>query len=802
MKNRNRKLWSALCVTALLLCGCGGGAASGDRPGYAEGAGCSETGAMGRYMETVYELPQEMNRNGGLNWLSDGSLSVIDFACGLFRSMDGGQTWQQEDTVWFPMLQDVYCLAAAMGPDGTVAASCIGEMPEAAREAYGMPLAEDWEGNYCVFGMPDGTVKVVDFGFSQEEGSGISSFVFKEDGRLFAGDMSGRVYEVHVENASLKELFMAERAVGYMDFSGSVLMAVGYDRLYQYDLSREALLPQDETADAFLRQKLSDGTVSYTGGGYPLIVFGGEDEHTVYIACQDGLYRHARDGSVMEQVIDGALCTLGDASATLYKGKMLENQEFLIQYNVSAGLVRYIYDEEIPSMPDKEIRIYSLKENPEVRQAMTAWKKERTDLYVRYEVGVDEESGITEEDAIRKLNTQILAGEGPDVLILDGLPLDTYVEKGLLRDLSGLLGEMEEEDLLFSNLTEGFADGTGAVYAAPMCVRVPLLAGDRETLDRISDLAGAGEAPGQMADEGETGEASGQTADLAGFAEEMEQLRAEEPSGGLLGIYDPETLLRLFGMVSSPAWTDESGGIDEDAVAEFLYQVSRIYDAEQSGAVPEEVEALAKESEELIQYGIDPVELALQTNENVLNISRGYARLACGYVDGIQLSLDCVTSVAREEGLDYQVFAGQAGKVYIPEGLVGVSARTEQPEEAENFVRNMFSEKTQENMGSGFPVNRAAFEEEFLFLEENESNGSMILQNSDGTESELALYWPTDAERETFTGYVESLDTPAPPDSWLAELVYETGVRVLDKELSVEEGTEDIVKKAAIYLAE
>lgn len=778
MKNKVRRVWSILCMATLLVSGCGSEAgAKGEQPGGSGLYAASDAGAMGRYVETSYEFPQDINRNGGMNWLSDGSLSIISYGSGLYRSVDGGESWQQEDTVWFPMIQNVYCLDAVMGPDGTVAATCSGEMSETVREAYGQPVEEDWEGNYCVFGMPNGTVKIVDFGFSQEAGNCISSFAFKEDGRLFASDMSGKVYEVNIENASLKELFMAERQVGYMDFYGSVLMAVGYDGLYQYDLSRDVLLAQDETVDAFIRQTLVDGTVSYTSGGYPLIVFGGEDENTIYIGCEDGLYRHALGGSVMEQVIDGALSTFGDAPSVIYNGKILEDQEFFVLFNPSVGVVRYTFDENIPSMPDGEIRIYSLEENESVRQAATAYKKEHTDMYVRYEVGMEGENGITAEDALKKLNAQILAGEGPDILILDGLPYSTYVEKGLLMDLSGLFETMVSENILFSNLVEGFAEENGAIHAVPMCVQVPLLAGDQEVIGRMEDLKS--------------------------FADEMEKLREEKPEGGLLGIYDAKTLLKLFGMVSSPAWTDDAGQMDEAAVEEFLSQMKRIYEAELSGAIPEERAALEKEDEELVQYGIDAQENRMEVCQNVLNIPRGYAGLACGYTNSIQLCQNNVTSTMHAVvGLDYRVFTGQAGAVFIPKALVGISAKSGQPKEAEKFVQKMFSQETQENMYDGFPVNRAAFEEQFTFLEEGTDFGSMILQKTDGTEEEMPLYWPTEEEKQTFTEYVESLDTPVLTSSYLCELVYETGTRVLEGDLSAKDGTAEIVKKAAIYLAE
>lgn len=773
---KKKRIFCLLCAAFLLVSGCGSTAGTTKEKDKNEGQ-ASAAGAMGRYMETSCELPPEINRNGGLNRLSDGALTIIDFGSGLYRSVDQGRTWMQEDTIWFPMLQNVYCLDAVMGPDGTVAATCSGEMSRAVQEAYGQPVEEGWEGNYCVFAMPDGNVKIVDFGFTQEDGTAIESFCFKEDGRLFAGDMSGRVYEVNVANASLKELFTADRAVGYMDFSGSVLLAVGYDRLYQYDLTRQVLLAQDDTVDEFIRQELSDGTVSYTGGGYPLTVTGSKDGETVYIACRDGLYRHARGGSVMEQVIDGALSTFGDASATIYKMEILENQEFLVLFNPSAGLVRYTWDETVPSMPDKEIRIYSLEENGSVRQAVTAYKKEHTDMYVRYEVGLEGDGGMTREDALRRLNTQVLAGEGPDVLILDGLPVDTYIEKGLLKDLSGVLSALEGEDALFPNLVDSMTQADGTVYAMPLCIRVPLLAGEKDVAARIKDLES--------------------------FAGEMEKLRGMYPAGGLLGIYDSETLLRLFGMVCCPAWVDEKGEMNSAAVADFLEQMKRIYDAEMQGAVQEEISVLNKEDTEMTRYGMDVRALKMEVCQNVLNISRGYAKLACGYVENIQLCLDNVTSVIREdEKLCYTSFCGREEKVYIPRTMTGISAGTAQPEEAEDFVRTIFSKKAQECMYEGYPVNRAAFEAVFDFASPNSDNGSMVMEQADGTQKELSLYWPDETEEKAFTELVESLETPALADEWFCELVYETGTKVLEGNISPENGAEEIVKKAAIYLAE
>lgn len=553
-------------------------------------------------------------------------------------------------------------------------------------------------------------------------------------------------------------------------------MAVGYDRLYRYDLQEGVLMPQEEIVDAYIRQELADGTVSYTSGGFPLAVAGGEKEDVIYIAGKDGMYRHVIGGSTIEQVIDGGLSTLGDSQSCIYRMKVLAGQEFLIVYQPSIGLVRYSFNEQIPSRPDRELWIYSLQENPSVRQAVTSFKKEHTDIYIRYEVGMEYDGSMTREDAIKKLNTQVLAGEGPDVLLLDGLPLDAYTEKGMLRDLRPVLASLGEEEL-FSNIVDGFTAKDGAVYALPMCIRVPLLVGDRESIGRMDSLSGA--------------------------AEEAERFRVTNPEGGIFGIYDAETMLRLFGMVSSEAWVREDGQMDSNKITEFLEQVKRIYDAELSGAVTEQKARLEEEAEEMVSYGIDVAKLQLEACHNVLNIPRGYAGTAGGYVESIQLCLDSVTSILRvNETLDYRIFSGQTEDPFLPKALVGISAVTKQPEDAEEFVRMMFGADTQKDIYEGFPVNRKAYEARFGVAEENDSNGSMMLLLDNETEQELNLYWPNQAERQKFTAFVEQLKTPVMTEDALCELVYETGSKVLKGEQSVEEGTAEIVKKATIYLAE
>ena len=57
-------------------------------------------------------------------------------------------------------------------------------------------------------------------------------------------------------------------------------------------------------------------------------------------------------------------------------------------------------------------------------------------------VCLGEKKEYTESDALKTLNTEIAAGNGPDVILLDGLPVESYIEKGLLEDISDVISRI------------------------------------------------------------------------------------------------------------------------------------------------------------------------------------------------------------------------------------------------------------------------------------------------------------------------------------------------------------------------
>ncbi len=96
------------------------------------------------------------------------------------------------------------------------------------------------------------------------------------------------------------------------------------------------------------------------------------------------------------------------------------------------------------------------------------------------------DESVTREDALKKLNTELLSGSGPDILILDGINIDVYAEKGVLTDLSDVVKEADSKGGLYTNLIAPFYQGE-QLYALPVQFGIPVLAGHETAVRNITD---------------------------------------------------------------------------------------------------------------------------------------------------------------------------------------------------------------------------------------------------------------------------------------------------------------------------
>ena len=800
-KTAVNKTLALFLSAALLFAGCGKTGGEQESVGdMAEGGDKT----MGRYVEEEIGRPEEMERNGGIVRLADGTLQIFDFNQGPFVSQDEGKTWTKKYDDWSGMVGEGYFMNAAAAKDGslflvysTYDAVSSEEGEEASQEEVSdaerseQPDTEPTETEdtevqveesdmftidcHYMFVSPEGETREIMLPFDMDNYELITNCWYTPDGRLLASQ-GGAIYEINQEDGSLTVLFETDGDADTACFSDTQMVAFTNTKAYRFDLVKGELLEQDEELDKFISGLTNNGEkgVYWTSGNYSFLVAMDKD-NTLYLACQDGLYQ-CTAGESPKQLLQGTLCSMGDPSNGKYGMLVEDGPVFLVLF--SSGLSRFTYDETMPATPDKELKVYSLKKDQTLQQAVSAYQKAHQDVFVKYEVGMSGENGLTAEDAIKALNTEIMAGNGPDVIMLDGLPIESYLAKGMLADLSENLKAAEEKEEFFDNITRVYEED-GKIYAIPTRFRIPLLMGNEEFVSNIQDLSS--------------------------LSAVMEEMREKNPEGSILSAYTPEILLKMLAIASEPTWSKEDGNLQEETVKEFLTQAKKIYDNEISGISDSEKEEFLNSVRGSDYSSGTAEETALDISWSILNfLTKSQAQLAIGASQQVSLDFTNVISVPRvKPEVVYKPLSLQAENVFQAESIVGVSAKAAEPEMAREFVEMLLSYNVMSMQQEPYPVNAASFDSLFdTDMEGDGAFGSMGISKDDGSVATLDLYWPNEEEQKGLEQMVRSLKTPYLPGSPIEQAVLEAGVSVLEGNMSVDEGVAQIKQKIQLYLSE
>ena len=407
-KNKKKKIWAmllALGLTVSMLSGCGGGGSSADGSGTGsvtestEGGGQAgeasgnespepvaspedqgENTAMGRYVETVTDLSEFCNMIAGVTRFSDGSLQVTDLSGTKMTLADGASEWEPDKISWFKELNSRYVISISYGEDGTAG---IIYKPEKAESDSADSFYADAT---SLVVKPDGTQIPVDSAGLGAEWEP-SDIWITDTGRAFIGMISGVIYEVG-EDGGVSEFLTVDRRPEQVQFQGNLMImdAERYDGLLLYDMEKKEYV-EDEVLHDFVQENYKDRSYS-SADCFEVMFFPGE-EGELYIAGEKGLHRHVIGGSVMEQVIDGALSCFGNPSYTHSMVEMtaLPDNEFLAVF-YGGKAVRFAYNPDIPTVPNEKLKVYSLKENDTIRQGVSIYQNSNPEVYVEYETGM------------------------------------------------------------------------------------------------------------------------------------------------------------------------------------------------------------------------------------------------------------------------------------------------------------------------------------------------------------------------------------------------------------------------------
>lgn len=789
-----RKSWKKIISLMLagsmvfVMTGCGGGSGRSDSGvgGAGQNAGTLDGGqenensggnsqaAMGRYVEEETDLSGQSTYPMDLCVREDGSLVILDKNAGTLVSKDQGVTWESEMPEWYMAMREkgTYINSMCMAPDGTVAAITV-DMGNSAPAEESSMLDDPFNWSYYLtLILPDGTEIPVTAKLTEEE-MHFEQVAISTDNRIFASTYRG-IYEISRDGSAEKILTLDYNPQWIWVRDDLLVIDNDWDEADMpavYDLEAKVFIP-DEVLKEFVDSNYDDRR--FNGTDYAtMFLLPGEDS-TVYVVGKRGIHRHVVGGNMMEQIVDGNLSQLINPNYCITDMVQLESGVFMALFS-NSKVLKFTYDPNIPSVPENILTLYSLKEQDSIRQAISYYQAEHADVFVSYQVGMGGDSSVTREDAIKKLNTEIMAGEGPDLLVMDGLPLDSYIGKGLLVDMTDYLAEYSAKEPLFDNIIDALARD-GKAYVVPATVSVPKIAAASDGMENVTDMSD--------------------------IAKVVEKLREEYPTKNILGVSGERGVLKRFAAVSAPKWVAADGSIDKDVIGEYLEQCKRIFDAQMDG-LDEKVISYYEQRNEWTKMD----ETDWSVNMDIMLYVGSEQHMIAGWVDAAYNYMQ-ITSLDRVKGLEgakVVPMKGQCGNVFEPYTMLGISAASKQADLAYGFMDVFLSVEAQSVYG-GLPLNQAAFDKQFTakeeYLGENGEYGGVCTMDEEGNMIDYTIYWPTDELIAALREELATVNTAYVPDQMLEEAVFTEGIGYMNGTQSLEQTLDRIEKAVAIYMAE
>lgn len=731
--------------------------------------------AMGRYLEEDVTIPEDCGDIADMTILEDGSLRLCyykqDEGSFYVDSSDGGKTWGEAKNLTEILGMDAakYSLSyPKLSPKGGVFVT-----------AY--PVSENTEEMFYYYIAPDGTNKKLDI--AKEMASGyISDVKFTDQDTMIVNDFGTALLEISLTDGSVVRKYEEGSLVNSFSVIENRLIAVTDTTLHYYDLNTGKPL---EDAAALTEQISSDeSNLQMTStSSFPVVFTNGDEENSLFYADNGGLYRYSFGGSVVEQIIDGSLNRISSPDTALVALARDGEGNFYLAIQDGAAdmghmgkLLKYTYSADTPATPDTELTVYSLTDNSYIRQVAALFQKKYPDIYLNLEVGITDEGAMTSTDALKNLNTEIMAGNGPDVLIMDGIPSDTYVEKGMLADISDILDKIDGEDGLLDNIRGEYTEEDGSQYVMPVRFGIPMLQGKEEDVKAVTDLAS-----------------------MADTLEKYQGEYSETVMPLSLVSAGAEGFLRQFADVSAPAWVKEDGTLDEAAVTEYLEQSNRIYQLGKAG-----VDAIKAQGYGV--FSIGELNLFSDISASAIGIAGGQYKLSAGRLLSPVALAYLYSTEQKVDGIGDGLWNGQAENCFIPEQTVGISAKASQPEAAEKLVEFLFSREGQETgKSAGFPVNEAVYDSEDYWAAGDDNGNLGTLGSGNAQTGEYIEMELVRADQETTKRIQElgkSLTKASEQNEIILDAIAENGSKYLEGEIDLSEAAKGAIQQVNLYLSE
>ncbi|MDD5935151.1 MAG: ABC transporter substrate-binding protein [Clostridiales bacterium] len=503
------------------------------------------------------------------------------------------------------------------------------------------------------------------------------------------------------------------------------------------------------------------------------------DNGNVYLLDHQGIKEFKKGGTMWEIIMDAKKCCISEPSYIAERFLLVSDMKnsyyihFRSEIEEKGDLyASYTYEEDatlaseicvnsstsVINNQKKILKIYSMWDNTTLRQAISDYRREHPEVEIDYTVAVQDASAVTQADIVRTVNTDILAGNGADIFLMDDLPLASYIKKGVLMDMSDILSQIASKDGLLPNIEESYRYD-GKVYCMPMRIYVPIFAMNSDITEQLKTVE-----------------------DIANYCKKTD-VKLMEP-------HTYEELTNMFLYTYYNELFTEDGSLDQEKLSSFIDNLSII--AKQTDA-----KAQGEYKSNIGESGIKGA------NDRMREILSGSASLLL--VEDITSSITFHGDIFNLQVNNYCCKGEYApiNNTFVSNGLVGINKATKEPEIAKEFVSFLFSEKIQTlHLNDGFPVNEKALTTWITTPEDEDSTIGLSACGYSGKEVEVEINAISVEDKKKGINQIYTLKRPVYDDYIGMDMILQGTVEYLKGEKTLEEAVSKVVEKVNLYLKE
>lgn len=471
---------------------------------------------------------------------------------------------------------------------------------------------------------------------------------------------------------------------------------------------------------------------------------------TLISADSEGIFRCEAGTEDWKKLIAGMETSFSLSSTWCTSITALQDGRIYALFQEDGGirkLLMYEYDPEAVPVVSTVLKLYAVEESYLIQNAAALYHREHPDVLIEVECAYSREDRYSDvpmdyNTVQQQINTMLMGSEAPDILVLDHLNKDSYMEKGLLAEIQDIIAPMEEKGELFSNIMGAYHTADGKQYIVPMQFGFSLATGRDISEQDMASMKTLGTF-------------------LSGKGESYMGPRTVAE---LVDLFYPYFCGNMV----------ENKELNKEVLAEYLKALKQI--ADNSGII---------EKRDKNERGYNMWELA------------SVAKFAIEDSDGFNGSMFPLAIADYIKG-DFTAFEN----TFIPYVEMGVSSKSEYQDIAKDFIAFCLSEEVQgQDYYIGYPINAGCMEK-LAEADRSDYAAETMIDIGDGASEifQIGAYPPETAQK--LVELCKGLDRPRQEDAKIREVLIEALPQYLQGTQSLEETLDKIEGGLKMYLAE